>query len=75
MKFITGKTYQTRSIGDYNCIFRMEVLSRTEKTIQTYQLGKAKTLRIKINNGVEFVKPLGSYSMCPIITAEKLAQA
>jgi len=75
MKFITGNTYQTRSIGDYNCIIRMEVLSRTEKTIKTNALGKTKTLRIKMYNGVEFVKPWGSYSMCPVITAEKLAQA
>ena len=66
MKFQTGKTYSTRSICDHNCIFSITVVSRTAKTIKTTD---GKTLRIKKWEGVEQVKPIGSYSMAPIIRA------
>jgi len=35
-KFEEGKTYQTRSIGDNNCIFEITVIKRTAKTV-TYK--------------------------------------
>jgi hypothetical protein len=68
-KFETSKTYQTRSICDNNCIFEIEVIKRTAKTITALVHGKEKTLRIKEWEGVEQVKPFGSYSMCPVISA------
>ena len=68
MKFAANKTYQTRSACDHNCIFEITVASRTEKTIKTTE---GKTLRVFVWQGVECVKPLGSYSMAPIIRADK----
>jgi len=65
--FTIGKTYQTRSIGDHNCIFSITVTSRTTKTIKTTD---GKTLRIGSYEGVEFVRPMGNYSMAPIIRAD-----
>jgi hypothetical protein len=66
-KFETGKTYSTRSICDHDCIIRVTVVSRTEKSIKT---ATGKTLRIKAySDGSECVKPWGSYSMAPIVTA------
>jgi len=35
--------------------------------------GKQSTFRIGVHNDVEFFKPWGSYSMAPIMTAEKVA--
>ncbi|AZO67669.1 hypothetical protein [Mesorhizobium sp. M6A.T.Cr.TU.016.01.1.1] len=64
--FEAGKTYKTRSICDSNCWFSITVASRTAKTIKTE---KGKTLRIGSYDGAEFVKPMGSYSMAPIIRA------
>jgi len=68
--FKTNQTYQTRSICDQNCIFTINVISRTAKTIKAVVDGKVKTLRISIFEGVEQVKPFGSYSMCPVISAK-----
>lgn len=67
-QFEAGKTYQTRSICDSNCIISVKVVSRTAKTIKTE---KGKTLRIGTYDGHEFVKPWGSYSMAPIVNSER----
>lgn len=67
--FQTGRTYATPSICDSNCLVTVEVISRTPKTLQVKTKGKAKTLRIGTYDGEEFVKPWGSYSMCPIVRA------
>jgi len=66
--FEAGKTYQTRSICDSNCIIKVVVASRTAKTLKTVT---CKVLRIGVYQGVEFVKPCGAYSMAPIVRAEK----
>lgn len=66
MKFVTGNTYKTRSIGDSNCIISVTVANRTEKTLTT---SEGKKLRIGLWGGIEFVKPWGSYSMAPIVRA------
>lgn len=72
-QFQVGKTYWCRSICDHECIFRYEITGRTEKTV-TFKLG-TKTKRCKINvwDGVETIKPQGTYSMCQILTAEKVS--
>jgi hypothetical protein len=69
MKFETGKTYQARSVCDYNCIIRATIVSRTAKMIQT---ADGKKFRVTEYQGVEQFKPWGSYSMAPIISADKL---
>jgi hypothetical protein len=65
-KFEIGKTYATRSIGDYNCIIRATVVSRTAKMITT---DKGEKFRVKEYNGVETFRPWGNYSLCPILFA------
>lgn len=66
--FATGKTYKTRSACDHNCIFEITVAARTAKTIRTTD---GKTLRVSLtHDGVEMARPLGNYSMAPIIRAE-----
>ena len=67
-KFEAGRTYQTRSICDHNCIFGLTVAKRTEKTITT---ADGKRLRIFVHNDTECVMPLGRYSMAPTISANK----
>lgn len=72
--FETGKTYSTRSICDSECIYSITIAKRTAKTITTTE---GKLLRIAVqrqqggpdHDGVETVKPNGSYSMCAIIRA------
>jgi len=64
--FQTGKTYTTRSVCNHDCVVSVVVASRTAKTIKT---DKGQTLRVGVHDGVEFVKPWGSYSMAPIVRA------
>lgn len=66
-KFIIGRTYSTRSACDHNCIFSITIASRTAKMITTTT---GKRLKVKEWDGNEQVKPMGSYSMCPIIGAD-----
>ena len=68
-KFETGKTYYTRSVADYDTIVRVTVAKRTDKTIVT---AAGDRLRINVWNDVEQVKPWGSYSMAPIVGADRL---
>lgn len=74
--FEIGKTYQTRSIGDYNCIIQITIVSRTDKTVTCrFSRGdtdyKTKTFRPRAYRDVEQVKPWGSYSMAPIVSADQ----
>lgn len=64
--FQPGKTYSTRSACDHDCIFSVTIASRTARTVTT---SDGKTFRPGIYNGAEFIKPMGSYSMAPIIRA------
>jgi hypothetical protein len=68
-KFELNKSYKCRSICDSDMFFEITVISRTEKSIKALVDGVEKTLRIKLLFDSETVKPWGSYSMCPIITA------
>lgn len=70
-KFESGKTYTARSICDHNCIFTVNVIKRTAKTILAYvdNSSDPKRLRITERNGEEMVWPHGSYSMAPIVIA------
>ena len=67
-QFQIGKAYFTRSICDADTIIRVTVSKRTDKTIVT-DLGDR--LRVKVWNGVEQVKPWGTYSMAPIVSADR----
>lgn len=70
MKFETGKTYNMRSICDHECVWSFKVTARTAQTITLKdERGQVTKCRISTENGREFVRPLGRYSMCPILRA------
>ncbi len=72
--FETGQTYYARFISDYDKIIKGTVVKRTPKTINL-QLGHgaaAVKRRIKVMDGVEYVMPLGNYSMAPMMEADKV---
>lgn len=73
-KFQAGKTYATRSACDHDCIIRVAVIRRTAKTITATVRGEEKTLRVSEYDGVEQVKPWGSFSMAPIVSADERAE-
>ena len=73
IKFETGKTYRTRSPGDHDCILDYKIISRTAKTLKSFDKmdNQVKTYRISIWEGVEMFKPWGSFSMCPMMSADR----
>ena len=71
-KFEIGKTYFTRSICDYDCIIKITVAARTEKTIKTTD---GKSFRIKVWSDAEQISPWGRGSMMPIIDASRIMNA
>lgn len=76
--FEIGKTYNTRSACDNDCIIELKVIARTAKTI-TVELKNEGVKKLRINKRdteffkAESVRPWGSFSMAPFITAEKVA--
>lgn len=70
-QFQVGKSYYTRSIGDYDCIFRHTIKARTAKTVTIDYNGQLVRRGIVVRDGVEQFKPYGNYSMCAVITAAR----
>ena len=71
-KFEVGKQYYATSICDSNCIFKITVFRRTEKTLFYMQdNSRARRTRIKTDEkGNEFIQP-DNYSMAPVFRAER----
>ncbi len=69
-KFITGKTYACRSIGDHECVFKFTITRRTDKTLWLEHNGKLLQVRARFNGSAgESCMPLGRYSMAPVLRA------
>ena len=74
-QFEVGKEYSMRSACNYECVWTYKVIARTKCTITLKdKRGKQITCRIIKNytemDKVEQVRPLGKYSMSPILSAE-----
>lgn len=75
--FKINETYKMASPCDQNCIWTYTVIARTKATI-TLTDGK-KVQKCRINKAyseyrkAETVFPLGQYSMCPTLSADKIA--
>lgn len=75
-KFEIGKRYGMNSICDSDCWWYYTVIARTECTV-TLQDENGKIIKCRMNSkrnqiwGCEAVRPLGSYSMCPTLTADR----
>ena len=65
------KTYITaRSICDYDCIFKAEVIKRTAKTLTVKAMGIERRCKIQNISGELGVYALGKYSMAPFFKLE-----
>lgn len=74
-KFETGKKYFCRSICDSDCVFEFEVVKRTEKTVTIKDfMGETKRRKITIENGIEYIYPLGQYSMAPTLRSNNIVE-
>lgn len=74
-KFETGKSYYGRSVCDHNCVWNVEILNRTEKSVRIKEPMTGNIVRKKIyisyDNTSEFIYPNGIYSMAVMISADK----
>lgn len=69
--FEVGKSYWTRSIGDSECIFSFEIVSRTAKQVTFHSRGDTQKRGIYVYDNSERFMPFGKFSMAPIISADK----
>lgn len=60
--FQVGQSYGSRSACDSDCIFSMEIVSRTEKTAMVKEHDKVRRYKIHNYSGVESISR-GNYSM------------
>ena len=75
IKFEVGKKYFCRSIADTDCVFEFEVVKRTEKTVTIKDfMGKTKRKKINMENGIEYIYPLGQFSMAPTLRSNKVVE-
>ncbi|HBF7930133.1 hypothetical protein NMF85_10100 [Clostridioides difficile] len=72
IKFLVGKTYETSSICDRDCKFKIKIISRTEKTL-VYEDEDGNRARTKIHKlediNTEFIR-LGNYSLAITFKAD-----
>jgi len=64
-KFEVGQELAVRSLGDWDCVYRFTVVSRTAKFVTLNYYGESKRVGIKTDDKSEYCYPLGSYSMAP----------
>lgn len=77
-KFEIGKRYSMTSICDQNCVWSYTIVKRTNATVTLFDGESEKVCRIvkKLSEyrNAESVRPLGNYSMCPILSADSIEQ-
>ena len=75
--FEIGKTYTMRSACDHECVWIYTVTARTAQTITITDGKESKRCRISKQTSqfrnAEAIRPLGEYSMAPILSADHIA--
>jgi len=71
IRFTEGEQLSARSLGDYDCIFRFTVISRTAKFVTLQYYNDTKRVGIKVRDGREYCYPLGNYSMAVSVGARE----
>jgi len=63
-----GQTLTARSICNYDCIYTMEILSRTSKMATYRRDGQVRKAKIQTRDGDEYIRP-DRWSMAPTFSA------
>jgi hypothetical protein len=71
IRFEPGKTYYSKSFSDYDIAILVAIEKRTNRTVTATFRGETKKLRICRCYGIECIRPLGNYSMGPVIKADR----
>lgn len=74
VSFEVGRRYACRSLGDHECVWTFEVIDRTAMFVLLQEDdGQRRRVKVRVWQGVEACSPLGTYSLAPVLTAEKVA--
>jgi hypothetical protein len=74
-QFTIGQRLACRSLCDYDCIFRFEVVARTAKFVTLKYFNDLKRVGIKVDrDGNEYCLPLGNHSMAAYLQANDLEE-
>lgn len=68
--FEVGKKYYDTSACDHNCIFVVEIVKRTAKTVTFRRNGQERRAKIHTDNNGEYIIP-ERYSMAPVFRASR----
>lgn len=68
--FEVGKKYYDTSACDHNCIFVVEIVKRTAKTVTFRRGGQERRAKIHTDNNGEYIIP-ERYSMAPVFRASR----
>lgn len=69
-RFIVGRTYECRSMSDYDTVYSFTVVSRTTKFITTVdRFGDKRRSGVWVGNGGEWAAPYGKYANAAVICA------
>lgn len=71
IKFEVGKTYFAKSVCDHNCVYTIEVIKRTDKTITYKEDDTVRRAKIRFSDDYEYIR-VGNYSMSPNFSAKDL---
>jgi hypothetical protein len=66
-----GATLYARSAADYDCVFQVEIVSRTKSMAVARVRGRLKRLKIHTHNGTEGVYAHGRFSLAPFFSADQ----
>lgn len=70
-RFEINKVYSMSSPCQQSCTWSYKVIGRTAQTItlQAERTGAIKKCRVSVDCDEEMARPLGRYSMCPVLRA------
>lgn len=75
IQFKVGEVYECRSLCCYDSIYRWKVIPRTAKQLTLVEMDhtNAKPFKrgVRVYEGKETCRPNGSFSMCPVIFADR----
>ena len=64
-----GQTLTARSVCDYDCVFRAEILERRGAFVTVKVAGDTRRVKVRNNGEGEFILAMGRFSMAPIFRA------
>lgn len=70
-KFKVNQVLTSRSICNYDVIYRAVVISRTAKTVTIIEDGQQKRCKVHEHDGAEMIFPHGRYSMAATFRANR----